>query len=158
MVISLTKRVVQLETQLNEMNQTKFNIDTLVSIPSTTFQDELKEKVGVDMEMDYDIKITDGFLQCVEVVFSKIKHQDCVRVNYKDRVAYVFDASKGWVSFKEEEEHIDKMLRSIQTKFIRKLNNNQDENYHKNVIKLTSLDITKWLTSETMSKIQQFLF
>ena len=132
MIQALTKRVAELEKQ------------TDFEIPEITFQEFLNAKDFPVDEVNMEEKASVIYLEAVRKILG---NTDCVKVAKK---TFVYEEG-GWVKLKDVSPvYIETMVRSIQTKLLTKLP--QDENYFKNMTKLTSIDIKKW-TKDNLSKI-----
>jgi len=131
MIQVLTKRVAELEKQ------------TDFETPEITFQEFLNAKDFSVEEINLEEKASVIYMEAVK---KALRSTDCVKVAKK---TFVYEES-GWIKLKEVSPiYIETMVRSIQTKLLTKLT--QDENYYKNMTKLTSIDIKKW-TKDNMSK------
>ena len=123
-VQSLKKRILQLETQLQES----------YGVPSITLQAYI-DKIKV---IPHDI--TD---EKPDIIYSKVLKrwieggmtEGCMKLEGK----MVFDENQGWILFKKIlPEYIEKIGRIIQSKVLGSLIKNED--YYKNVVKLSK----KW--------------
>lgn len=134
MIRDLTKRVVELEKQLNPEFET----------PLMTFQEFVNEKKYSIGGVNWDEKASVIYLEAVRNV---LKEADCVRMAKK---TFVYDEERGWIKMKDVSMAcIEVLVRSIQTKLLVSIQ--QDANYFKNVTKMT-IDVKKW-TKDNISKI-----
>jgi len=124
-VQSLKKRILQLETQLQETYGT----------PTITFQ-EYVNKIKVEPNDITDEKPEVIYLRVFKRWIDQGVEEGCIKLEGK----LVFDENNGWVLFKKiSPEYLEKIGRIIQSKLLGSLKKNED--YYKNVIRLTS---KKW--------------
>jgi hypothetical protein len=123
-IVALTKRVEQLERQLGVQ----------CSEPTMNFSEFVKSDFSDLIEVDWDEKASDIYRIVIEKIFL---NASCIRKMDKTLVYENEWVPLGGVSH----DCIESFVRSIQTKLLK--NVPQGDNYFKNIIKITGVDIKK---------------
>jgi len=124
MILSLTKRVEELEKRLGQEEEHS----------EISFQEFIKTDFTKDMIFDWDERASVLFMKNVQKILSK---SSCAI--QKDKM-FVYE--EGWVRLSSVSlDCIETMMRSIQTKLLKNIPKN--ENYFKNITKISGVDIKK---------------
>lgn len=125
MIYALTKRVEQLEKRLEQYEPEE---------PESSFRDFVKTDFSEHMIFDWDDKASAIFLKNAQKILS---NTTCVRQKEK-----IFVYENGWVRLNVVSlDCIESMVRSIQTKLLKNIPQNED--YFKNIAKISGVDIKK---------------
>ena len=125
MIYALTKRVEQLEKRLEQHEPEE---------PESSFRDFIKTDFSEYMVFDWDDKASTIFLKNAQKILS---NTTCARQKEK-----LFVYENGWVRLNVVSlDCIESMVRSIQTKLLKNIP--QNENYFKNISKISGVDIKK---------------
>jgi len=141
MIQTLSKRVAFLEKQMRELSN---DFET----PEETFQECLRKvKTYVIQDVSWDRKANEILL---DILRDATSDTDSIK---RVKKTFVYDEETGWIKIRDlSPTCIESAARLLQTKLLVKLGENMNENYFKNISKITSIDIKKWI-KENISKL-----
>ena len=132
----LLSTIQKLVTKVSSLEDQLEKIKTNRTTPSRSFQAYLK---SIDLTRSVDI------WESLNVLKNAKTEDSVMSMNGK---LYVFDEySSEWVLFKKiNNECLEKLICAIQAKIL--CNLPKDDQYHVNIVKLTSMNIKRWVAKE----------